>query len=211
MVAQLALFADPVQPGARRPPEPIIRGALIEGNYRRWLYRGWGSGPCIFWGMSNPSDAGAERDDPTLWRIMGFSYRWGFGSLYVANESPFISASPGAARRWRSSWSPDAADPDWSARDAWVRNCYDAAETAGKCDFHMAAWGNCSDPADLALWLEHVELEAKKPIDWHCLGVTVSGAPKHPLARGHHRVPDDVRPLPWRPSHFVNPLGRGSP
>lgn len=197
MRGQLSLFADPPGRHDRRPAEPIIRRALIEGNYRRWLYRGWGSGPSIFWGGANPSDANGERDDPTLWRIMGFSYRWGFGSLYLGNETPFISASPSAARQWRSSWRVDVADPDWSARDAWIRNCYDVAELCGKCDMHMAAWGNIPDPDDLALWREHVEQEAGKPIAWHCLGTTASGAPKHPLARGLHRVPDDARPTPW--------------
>lgn len=31
----------------------------------------------------------------------------------------------------------------------------------------------------------------------HCLGTTMNGAPIHPLARGKHRVPDDVQRRPW--------------
>lgn len=31
----------------------------------------------------------------------------------------------------------------------------------------------------------------------HCLGTTMTGAPIHPLARGKHRVPDDVQRRPW--------------
>ena len=31
----------------------------------------------------------------------------------------------------------------------------------------------------------------------HCLGLTKSGMPKHPLARGQHRVPDGAQPQPW--------------
>jgi hypothetical protein len=30
------------------------------------------------------------------------------------------------------------------------------------------------------------------------LGATADGSPKHPLARGVHRVPDDRQPLVWR-------------
>lgn len=30
-----------------------------------------------------------------------------------------------------------------------------------------------------------------------CLGTTGSGAPKHPLARGKHRIPADFAPVAW--------------
>ena len=34
--------------------------------------------------------------------------------------------------------------------------------------------------------------------DIYCLGTTGGGSPKHPTARGKHRVPDDQQPVLWR-------------
>ena len=41
-----------------------------------------------------------------------------------------------------------------------------------------------------------------------CLGTTLSGAPKHPLARGQHRIPDDQEPMQWWPSENATPPGQ---
>ncbi len=197
MSLQLSLLGDaPIQ--LKRPTEPILRTALIEGNYRRWLKRQWGPGPCIGWGMLNPSDASGLKDDPTLWRIMGFSLRWGFGSLVVGNLYPFISASPAAMHRWRTSFAEDTEVFDLSARDSWIRNMYDCAELFRPCEMVVAAWGNGADRDDMERWLDIVEGELGGGRAWHCLGTTNSGAPKHPLARGLHRVSDDQKPLIWR-------------
>ena len=37
---------------------------------------------------------------------------------------------------------------------------------------------------------------------------TLSGAPKHPLARGQHRIPDDQEPMQWWPSENATPPGQ---
>jgi len=31
-----------------------------------------------------------------------------------------------------------------------------------------------------------------------CLGTTQSGAPKHPMARGGHRISRDQQPIEWK-------------
>ncbi len=36
--------------------------------------------------------------------------------------------------------------------------------------------------------------------DLYCLGTTSKRSPKHPLARGHHRVPRGQQPILWRVS-----------
>src|SRR4051812_24923527 len=100
---QISLPLD-VTARAPMPTEPIVRTAEIDGNYRWQATRAWGAGPCISWTLLNPSKADRRRDDPTMWRMMGFSYRWGFGSLIVTNLYPFISANQQALRNWRRSW-----------------------------------------------------------------------------------------------------------
>ena len=48
------------------------------GKYRWKLWRIWDdSKPKILWIMHNPSTADAEKDDPTIRRIINFSKSWG--------------------------------------------------------------------------------------------------------------------------------------
>lgn len=186
---QLSLF--PLATSIRKPAEPIARGATIEGQYRFDLTRAWGSGPAVCWVMLNPSTATAEKDDPTIWNIMCRSLRWGFGSLVVVNIYPFRSSSPKVLKRWlaggRSGRMSDNASRAW-----WH---------IGHCEMVIAAWGAHADIEDVDYLLSyptfHPEIGPDKPL--HCLGLTKSGAPLHPLARGKHFVPMDRHPIPF---HF---------
>ena len=91
----------------RMPAPPIVRSAQIEGPYRWTMTRAWGAGPVITWVLFNPSDADGRRDDPTTLRMMGFSYRWGFGSMVVANVYPFIASKPADL------WTPYPKNPEF--------------------------------------------------------------------------------------------------
>lgn len=184
-----------VEAPRKMPAGPIIRKAHIEDNYRWSLHRAWGSGPAIAWVGLNPSIANGDRDDPTMLREIGFSFRWGFGSLVKLNLYPFIAADPKAMRVWR-----ELANADHSAREAIVRNAFQAGAHLARCDLVMAAWGNGADETDLGSWIDVVEMELARTITWHCLGTTNDGSPKHTLARGVHRVPDDARPMLWKES-----------
>ena len=35
-------------------------------------------------------------------------------------------------------------------------------------------------------------------VDLVCLGLTKDGYPKHPMARGAHRIPRDQQPILWK-------------
>ena len=163
-------------------------------TYRWALSRSWAEGPQVCWIMLNPSTADHEVDDPTIRRITRFTRLWGYAGFTVVNLYPFRSPSPSVCREW--------AESHRDARRMLRRNSALVARYARAAEWVVAAWGNGAwDPA----WADRVVLEllgGEDPrIDMFCLGTTDGGAPKHPLARGRHRIPDDQKPILWRSGH----------
>lgn len=162
-----------------------------DGRYRYWLTQ-WGAGMRICWVMLNPSTADASLNDPTLHRCIKFSKAWGFGSLVVVNLWALRSSKPKDLLAASDPCGPDNAE---------------AVELAinGSAQV-ILAWGTF--PAVMAargyerLNVEALADEALVPIG--CLGRTSGGHPKHPLARGKHRVPDDAPILPWHQSEAAS-------
>lgn len=192
-------------PAARqgRPLDLIDYRAHISACccYRWSLSRIWGrsDGLILPWIMLNPSTADARVDDPTLRRIIGFSWRWGFDGLLVVNLFPLRTSKPAELREWLR-WDERQ---DWGARDDIWDNENRIASLLEPFDAAMAAWG--AQPGALGY---EVELAAERVLDeinerrfdrvikLFCLGETIGGDPKHPMARGIHRVPDDASPVP---------------
>lgn len=203
---------------APRPSEPIVRTADIEGPYRWTMTRAWGSGPTILWVPFNPSDANHKRDDPTTLRMMGWSYRWGFGSMIVANIYPFISSTPAGLHAWRRTFDHKAYEangmPPWELdldRGSWAAFHHNQRIISKLLTLEMtcvAAWGLGPTPADLDHFLHGIMIEVEpagggstgsyEQPTWHCLGKTADGSPIHPLARGRNRVPDDAKLKIWK-------------
>ncbi len=160
------------------------RGATLSpcGRYRYTLERSWSERGPITWIMLNPSTADARVEDPTIRRVMGFSQRWGHGSLRVLNLSPLRTPQPSECLA--------------HALPAQVRerNLALLTEAGATCGPVVAAWGVQGakllhrDP-DLVEVISGLSLQA--------LGTTRDGHPLHPLARGSHRVPDETRLTPW--------------
>lgn len=200
----------------RMPAPPIVRSAEIEIPYRWTMSRAWGAGPTILWTLFNPSDADGKRDDPTTLRMMGFSYRWGFGSMIVTNVYPFISSTPDRLHAWRRTFDHKSYEADGMRPWGWDQSSWSA--------FHhnqgvisdlltpemtcVAAWGRGPDAADLDHFLMGVRIGVDtgchdglgivgvKPT-WHCLGTNADGSPIHPLARGRNRVPGSATLKKW--------------
>jgi hypothetical protein len=187
------LFDLPPEAAPTKPPEPIVRAAEVEGDYRWTLSRRWNAGPLCAVVGCNPSYADADRDDPTMWRVMGFAFRWGFGGVTMLNIYPFITPGIRALRDWRNCEVP-------AVDIAIGENISRAAKTLTLADLRIAAWGNLPDPDDVAVFIEGLTLALGRTVSWHCIGTTNSGAPKHPMARGVHGVPDSAQPMPWRPA-----------
>lgn len=118
--------------------------------------------PCLFI-MLNPSTADAERDDPTIRRCVSFAKREGCTSLTVVNLFARRSTYPEFLDS-----DPDPVGPE---NDRYI----DEELKAHSFGIKIAAWGArpiARDRGDLLALLGG---------RLHCLGVTKSGAPKHPL------------------------------
>lgn len=130
--------------------------------YRYSLTRVWDrdrSRVCFV--MLNPSTADETHNDPTIRRCIGFSDRWGYGSLIVVNLFAFRTHDPRILKA--------TADPLGADNNGHV------IEAARDCGLAIAAWGVRGHRHEHSRRL----MSQIQPI--HCLGVTKNGAPKHPL------------------------------
>lgn len=134
------------RPAAARPlPNEIMRAASIStcGTCRWTLTRTWRGGSHVCWIGLNPSDADANRDDPTARRWIDFTSAWGFGGYVAVNLYPYRSSDPAACRKW-ADWESNG--PDWHARDQILHNVDVVAREAKRAAIVVACWG--ADPWD---------------------------------------------------------------
>lgn len=158
------------------------------GTYRWLLTRRWDDTlPILVVCMLNPSTADAERDDPTVLALIHFAKLWGYGGITIVNLYAFRSPSPAVMK---------ASSQRHSARNTKLLEHFVPAEAlqAGRV---LVAWGNDGDFEGWASWFANRMAEVHG-LDLICLGRTSSGAPKHPMARGKHRIPRDQQPILWR-------------
>ena len=176
--------------------EDMRRAATFAGAERLTLSRDWGGGPRACMIGCNPSLANGDKDDPTcLWWIQ-WCRRFGYGGFTAVNMYPFVTSSPAECRKL-ADWQNNG--PDWHARDRLNHNLDVVVREAKAASIVVACWGAIAWDAD---WVEHVIENITTGVapwpDLYCFGVTQSGAPKHPLARGLHRIPRDQPALLWR-------------
>jgi len=123
--------------------------------------------PCVLWIMLNPSTADEQQDDRTIGRVKAFTRRLGYSGLTVVNLYALRSTDP------RGLWAAD--NPVGPDNDTVIaREAFTAVNDGVPI---IAAWGSNARPERVAqvLALPHVAARL------HCLGVTKSGAPRHPL------------------------------
>ena len=158
--------------------ETMQRSAVFspDGRYRYRLDRSWGPGKRALWCCLNPSTAGAEVDDPSVRKMIGFTKRWcmpktvpgDFGSLVVVN----MWGRKGTD--WRV-----LLEPDPSGEDNWMH----IREALIESHFVIAAWGaHAPHVPGFRAYKDNVMnnlLCTGLPV-W-CLGTSVTGQPRHPL------------------------------
>lgn len=148
------------------------------------------------WLGHNPSIAGRELDDPTSRRITYFTRHWGWPGYDAANPYPWQTPSPDACRRIANY---ESGQPLHVIKGDMLANIREIQRLAADAPMIVAAFGDlCQDEG----WRDHVLAmiagARTGPTVIHCLGLTKSGNPKHPMARGRSRVPDDATPIVWR-------------
>lgn len=160
-----------------------------DGVYRYHLRRTWSSlwakERTVCWVMLNPSTADETVDDPTIRRCMGFAKRWGYGGIEVVNLFALRATNPAELSRH-----PDPIGPDNSDTIRRVLGF-------GDVGLVVVAWGAWLDahphirPPRLNVEALHRRHRTDPMV---CLGLTRSGAPRHPLY-----VPADATLREWAP------------
>jgi hypothetical protein len=146
-----------------------LSGAVLSpcGTYRYTLDRVWDASlPTALFIMLNPSTADASEDDPTIRRCRSFATREGCGGLTVVNLFALRATNPDALTTH-----PDPIGPDNDTRILLALSKEPAVV--------IAAWG--ANPYATTRATQIAGLLARRGTRAQCLGVTRSGAPRHPL------------------------------
>ena len=168
-------------------PEGYMGAVLSDDRkHRYWLWRRWAwSLPMLVVVMFNPSTADEKKDDLTVQRLCKWAKRWGYGGILIINLNSHRSSDP------RALWGMAEVRRRGDGQEAAVREALDIARQQGTPV--LAAWGDLASDADIAPMVEQIGT-----LNLICLGTNASGSPKHPMARGKARIPDDQEPLPFR-------------
>lgn len=135
--------------------------------------------------MANPSKAGAFVDDPTICRCISLTVALGFPGFTVVNWVPYISSKPVEAREWVVRCNRGSEEYEVQRWNLKV-----IAQASRFAAPRIVAWGNlvpAYDPMRKDV-LEELSRDGYRSL-W-CFGRTKSGEPKHPMARGSHRIVD---------------------
>lgn len=169
--------------------ETMKSDAVISGPddcYRYELQRSWDVGAYVLVVcMLNPSTADYRLNDPTILTLLHFARAWRYGGLHVVNLYAFRSSSPSAL------WTVE--DPVGPLNDAHIDAAIAyARRTSGEI---LVGWGTNAAGGDRAEWF--IQRARAANVKLVCLGKTLEGFPKHPMARGRHRIPRDQKPMAW--------------
>ncbi len=145
------------------------------------------------WLMLNPSDADAERDDPTAGRVVHHSKRAGCPRSLVGNVCSLRTPYPADLFRMLEAGA--------YTEEMHRANLDALAMISAQADVHVVAYG-ASMRDRSARYDRYVEeaLEAfgrDGCVPLYCLGTTPDGLPLHPLARGKFAVRNDATLQQW--------------
>jgi hypothetical protein len=142
-------------------------GAVFDesGRYRYTLWRAWSNDyPRIVFVLLNPSTADEWRNDPTIWRCVGFARAWRFGSVEVVNLFAYRATDARELLK--------VDDPVGEKNERFL------IQAVERCSIVVVGWGN--NGALLGRDRQVMRLLAGRR-DVYCLGMTKSEHPRHPL------------------------------
>ena len=166
-----------------------------DGKLRLRLDRWWAHGPRALVCMTNPSTAGAIENDATIRNLIRLVRALGYPGFTVVNWLPYIATNPSNLFKWRN----HLLDIDGSAYRAIHSLAIRlVAEHAPGAPARFVAWGNLvPDVPHTTMILRAMSCDWRH--DLLAFGVTKDGSPKHPAARGVHRLSPGQRPIIWCP------------
>lgn len=141
----------------------MLKSAVFseDGKYRYLLSRDWAEGKIAMCIGLNPSNANAEKNDPTINILIKTLTSLGFGGLRMVNLYAYISSKPSKLF--------EVADPQ-NENDAWL------VTTAYGCQEIIFCWGS----------FKNIEYRAKKVMEMFpsskCFAKNTNGTPLHPMA-----------------------------
>ncbi|MBB2841307.1 UNVERIFIED_ORG: hypothetical protein GGE64_005089 [Rhizobium etli] len=152
--------------------------------YRDELRRVWDAvKPILVVCMLNPSDADHKRNDPTVREMIWFAKLWGYGGILIVNLHAWRSPSPKEMMK--------AADSIGPRCDEYIDRAFIIARHQNTPA--LVAWGNGGDYLGRDMWFK--DHARRQLVNLVCLGLNKEGFPKHPMARGVHRIPRDQQPI----------------
>jgi len=137
--------------------------------------------PCTFI-MLNPSTADAEADDATIRRCLGFAGAWGCNRLIVVNLFSWRATTPEALRV--------SVEPVGPGNDEAILEAAEETVFANNPGPVVCAWGANGNWRDRSTQVKHLLHIHNIPV--HCLQLTASGEPAHPLY-----LPKTAGPIPY--------------
>jgi len=179
----------------------IRKSAVLGGHDQRYRYelrRVWDDGlPLLVVCMLNPSRADHQVNDPTILALIHFARLWGYGGILVVNLWAYRASSPAEMMAASEPFGPE------NGHHIEQAMLY-ARANGGRL---LAAWGNGGDFEDRAEWF--CARARMHGVELICLGTTKGWCPKHPMARGRHRIPHDQQPIVWRDGNGMGPEPEG--
>lgn len=162
--------------------------------HRLRLDRWWSDEPRALVCMRNPSIANGLRPDPTIRNLVFLLQgRPGIGGFTVVNADDRIATDPADLEWWLETWIPD------ELRAIRAPNLIRIRELSAAAPVRIVAWGNLlRGGLHAERVIRAMSLDGKHPL--YAFGTTADGAPKHPMARGHHRIPLGQPLVEWRPA-----------
>ena len=135
--------------------------------------------PILPWVLLNGSSADANRNDPTVTRLIGFSRRWGFGGLWLVNAYAAVATRP--EQLFAIQDNVGDRNRYFVQKTIRVALAQSSTNARGSGLTVIVGWGNhgAKNGQDHVVmgWIQ----QAGPSVRIQCLGVTRLGCPRHPL------------------------------